>query len=399
MKGELDELAIFGGPPEFNRQLHVGRPYIGDRDVFLRRINDVLDRRWLTNDGRYVRELERRISDYLGIAHCVATSNGTTALEIAARAAGLRGEVIVPSFTFVATAHALAWQGLTPIFCDADPLTHNIDPSEVERLITDKTTGVIGVHLWGRPCDVDALSKVTQRHGVKLLFDAAHALGCSHGGRMIGGFGDAEILSFHATKVVNSFEGGAIVTDDEKLASKARLMRNFGFADYDEVVSLGINGKMAEFAAAMGLTSLESLEDFVLHNRGNYDTYRESLKTAPGLSLVTYDETERQNYHHVVIEVDTPNGRLSRDQLQQVLWAEGVLARRYFFPGTHRALPYSATRSSRLPVTELLADRILLLPTGGELDQDHVVAVCDLIRFALARADEIRERLSLAVRQ
>jgi dTDP-4-amino-4,6-dideoxygalactose transaminase len=399
MKGELDDLAIFGGPAEFNRQLHVGRPHVGDRDALLSRVNDVLDKRWLTNDGLYVRELERRISDYLGIAHCVATSSGTTALEIAARAAGLHGEVIVPSFTFVATAHALAWQGFTPVFCDVDPLTHNIDPKEVEQVITDETTGIIGVHLWGRPCDVDALSKIARRHGLKLLFDAAHAFGCSRGGRMIGGFGDAEIFSFHATKVVNTFEGGAIVTNDDDLASKARLMRNFGFADYDEVVSLGINGKMAEFAAAMGLTCLEGLEEFVARNRRNYDGYHDGLDGL--LALVTYDEAERQNYHHVVVEVDETLTGLSRDELQEVLWAEGVFARRYFYPGCHRMEPYRsiAATHSHLPVTERLAERILLLPSGGDLDPERVADVCGLIRFAVAHGEQVRERLAVTDRR
>jgi dTDP-4-amino-4,6-dideoxygalactose transaminase len=184
------------------------------------------------------------------------------ALEIAVRAAGLSGEVIVPSFTFIATAHALQWQHITPVFCDIDPRTHNIDPVAVEALITPRTTGIVGVHIWGRGCDVTKLTDVARRHKLRLLFDAAHAFGCSYEGTAIGNFGDAEVFSFHSTKWLNSFEGGAVVTNDDDLAGKVRLMGQFGFADYDRVDSIGTNAKMSEVAAAMALTSIESADVF-----------------------------------------------------------------------------------------------------------------------------------------
>src|SRR5690349_4944149 len=204
----LSDLAIFGAPPVFEEPLHVGRPNIGDRERLLARINDMLDRRWLTNNGPFVQELEEKIAAFLGVKHCIAMCNATVGLEIAIRATGMTGEVIVPSFTFIATAHALQWQEITPVFCDIDPRTHNIDPQQVEKLITPRTTGIIGVHVWGRACDVAALEAIAARRRLTLLFDAAHAFGCSYRGRMIGGFGDAEVLSFHATKFFNSFEGG-----------------------------------------------------------------------------------------------------------------------------------------------------------------------------------------------
>ena len=224
--------------------LHVGRPNIGDRDALLARINGMLDRRWLTNDGPLVKEFEQRIADFVGVRHCITMCNATVALEIASRALGFSGEVIVPSFTFVATAHALQWQGITPVFTDIDPRTHNIDTSSIERLITERTTGIIGVHVWGRPCDTTGIADVASRHGLKVLYDAAHAFGCSHDGRMIGGFGGCEVFSFHATKFINSFEGGAVVTNDDALAAKLRLMRNFGFKGLDNVEYPGVNGKM-----------------------------------------------------------------------------------------------------------------------------------------------------------
>jgi dTDP-4-amino-4,6-dideoxygalactose transaminase len=391
----VSDFAILGGAPAFAEPLHVGRPNVGDRDRLMERIGGAIDRRWLTNDGPLVREFEQAVAQLLEVPHCIAMCNGTIALEIAIRAAGLTGEVIVSPLTFVATAHALQWQEITPVFCDVDPVTHNIDPARVEELITPRTTGILAVHLWGRPAPVEQLAQLADRHGLRLLFDAAHALGCSHGGRMIGGFGTAEMLSFHATKVVNSFEGGAIVTADEGFADIARLMRNHGFADYDEVGHVGTNGKMSEVAAAMGLTSLESRERFVAANRRNYDAYRAGLDGVEGVDLLAYDDAERCNWQYVVLEVDESAG-LSRDELQAVLWAENVLARRYFFPGCHRMEPYRSLfpdAAGRLPETERLVRRVLVLPTGTSMDADSVALVTDLIRRAISQRELLRPAL------
>ena len=395
----MSALAILGGAPAFPEPVHVGRPNIGDRARLMERIEGVIDRRWLTNDGPLVHEFEEAISAMLGVPHCIAMCNGTVALEIAIRAAGLSGEVIVPPFTFVATAHALQWQAITPVFCDVDPRTHNLDPTRVEALITPRTTGILGVHVWGRPAPVDELTRIAADHGLRLLFDAAHALGCSTGGRMIGGFGTAEVLSFHATKVVNSFEGGAIVTADEEFADVARLMRNHGFADYDQVGHVGTNGKMSEIAAAMGLTSLESREEFVAANRRNYETYSAALQGVDGVELIGYDSAESCNWQYVVIEVDESAG-LSRDELQAVLWAENVLARRYFFPGCHRMEPYRTLFpdvAERLPETERLVQRVLALPTGTSMSTDAVTAVAGLVARAMRDAPRLRAALRATV--
>src|SRR5437588_3765622 len=214
MKTRLEELAVLGGSPAFPEQLHVGRPNVGSSEAFHRRAQEMLERRWLTNDGPFVREFENRVASQAGVEHCVALSSGTKALELLLRAAGLTGEVIVPSFTFVGTAHAVLWTGLTARFCDIDPRTHTLDPIRLEELVGPQTSAIIGVHVWGRPCRVDPLSEIASRHGLRLFFDAAHAFASSHEGRTIGSFGDAEVFSFHATKVVQSCEGGAIVTND-----------------------------------------------------------------------------------------------------------------------------------------------------------------------------------------
>jgi dTDP-4-amino-4,6-dideoxygalactose transaminase len=396
MKDSLDDLVIFGGVPAFQEVLHVGRPNIGHRERLLERINDLLDRRWLTNHGPYVQEFEQCIADMIGVKHCIAMCNATVGLEIAIRAAGLAGEVIVPSMTFIATAHALQWQEITPVFCDIDPRTHNLDPGRVEEMITPRTTGIIGVHLWGRPCDVEALAEIARRRNLKLLYDAAHAFGCSHNGRMIGNFGDAEVFSFHATKFLNSLEGGAVVTNDDDLATTIRLMKNFGFAGYDNVIYIGTNGKMNEVSAAMGLTSLEGLDEFIAVNHRNYKQYQHELAGIPGVHLVTYNDAAKCNYQYIVLEVDEAVTLVSRDQLVGILQDENVLARRYFYPGCHQMEPYRSYfphAGLLLPETEKLVERVLSLPTGTAVGSAEISEISLIIRLVVANGLQVRERL------
>ena len=394
----LDQLAIFGGKPSFGEQLHVGRPNIGERARLLERINNILDTKWLSNMGPYEREFEQRLAELLGVKHCIAMCNATIALEISIRALGMTGEVIVPSFTFIATAHALEWQQIKPVFCDIDPATHNLDPRRVEELITPRTTGIIGVHVWGRACDIDGLQEIAERHKLKLLFDAAHALGCSYQGQLVGSFGDAEVFSFHATKFFNTFEGGAVTTNNDELANRIRLMKNFGFSGYDEVTYIGTNGKMSELSAAMGLTSLESVDEFIQTNRRNYDHYRVGLSGVAGLRLLNFDEKEKYNYQYVVAELDEQAG-LSRDELVQVLHAENVIARRYFYPGCHRMEPYRSyypDAGLMLPQTERLTRNVITLPTGTAVGPAEVSKICEIIRRVLSLGPEIHQRLSLS---
>ncbi|KFN38401.1 dTDP-4-dehydro-6-deoxyglucose aminotransferase [Smithella sp. F21] len=396
MNRALHDLAIFSGQPAFKETLHVGRPNIGNRQHFLALINDMLDRKWLSNDGPYVQELEKKIAEYLSVKHCVAMCNGTIALEIAIRALELKGEVIVPSFTFIATAHSLQWQEITPVFCDIDPQTHHLDPPKVEEMITPRTCGILGVHTWGKPCNIAALSDVAEKHNLTLLFDAAHAFGCSYNGRMIGNFGRAEVFSFHATKFFNTFEGGAVVTNDDDLAAKMRLMKNFGFAGYDYVIYIGTNGKMNEAAAAMGLTNLDSLDEFISINRRNYECYNSCLRDIPGIKILQYDDHEKQNYQYIVIEIDEFKTGLSRDELLKVLHAENILARRYFYPGCHRMEPYRSYFPHAhllLPVTEEVAKRVMVLPTGSSIDPQSINIICRIIRLAMENGKDVRNKL------
>jgi dTDP-4-amino-4,6-dideoxygalactose transaminase len=390
-------LAVFGNKPAFAEPLHVGRPNLPDKQAILDRIAGALDRHWLTNGGPLVAEFERRIAQQLDVRHCVAIANGTIALELAIRALGLTGEVILPAYTFIATAHALSWQQVSPVFGDVDRVTHTIDAYEIDRLITPRTTAILGVHLWGRGCNVEELSELAAEKGLTLFFDAAHAFGCTYRGQPIGRFGACEVFSFHATKFVHCGEGGAVTTNDDKLADRLRLLRNFGFVGYDSVTAIGTNGKMSELSAAVGLTSLDCMAAIVTVNQANHATYRRELAGLRGVRLLSYEPNEASNYQYVVLEVDERAAGLSRDELVVVLAAENVLARRYFFPGCHRMEAYREAKTGReleLPVTEYLAERVLVLPTGLQLDKPSIVRIAGIVRTAVENALAVRGRLS-----
>ena len=376
------DLAINGAVPALPDPVHVGRPNITDREKFLWYVDDILDRNWLTNNGPLVCELERRLADYLGVRNCIAMCNGTIALEIAIRATGMTKEVILPSYTFVATAHAVSWQGLQPVFADIQQDGHCIDPDAVRRAITPQTTGIVATHLWGGTCDVDALHGIADEHGLKLVFDAAHAFGCSHGGQRVGGFGDAEVFSFHATKFFNTIEGGAVTTNDDALAEKIRLMRNFGFAGLDKVIHPGTNGKMTEINAAMGLANLDSVADVMDQNKARYAAYSAALDPIPGLRVAPITPQEERNHQYVVLTVDD-SFPTSRDDLLAALTAENILARKYFWPGCHRMEPYASQQPEAglaLPVTEALSEQVIVLPTGPNLPMETVGVVRDVCR-------------------
>lgn len=340
-------------------------------------------------------EFERTIARLLGVRNAIAVCNATQGLQIAAKACGLTGEVIVPAFTFVATAHALSWIGLEPVFADVDPLAHTIDPEQIESLITPRTSAIVATHLWGSACPVEKLAQIAHRHRLQIIYDAAHAFGCSYQGKMLGSFGRAEVFSFHATKFINSFEGGVITTNDDELAWKIRRMLSFGFQQLDQVVSIGTNAKMSEVCAAMGLSSLKMMAEITAANRLNYEAYALRLAGLAGIRLLPLDETETRNYQYVIAEVQGKG--LSRDQLLEVLWSEGIKARRYFYPGCHRMEPYiTQSRAHSLPVTERLSETVLALPTGTVITPTEIAQVGAIIRLALNNAEEVKQRLARA---
>lgn len=393
----LSSLARFGGPPAFDAPRFVGAPVTGNKERFLERLDGMFARNWLTNQGPLVEELEDRFAAICGVPHAVAFCNGTSALETLIRAMDLSGEIIVPSFTFIATAHAVHWMGLTPVFADIDPETCTLDPEAVARAITPRTSAILGVHLWGNRCRVEALQALADRHGLKLLFDAAHAFGCSWEEMPPGSVGDAEIFSLHATKILNGFEGGVVTTRDGALAERLRLMQNFGFSGYDTVACAGTNGKMIEAAAAMVLTNLDSVAGWIATNRKNYKAYARALSKFPGMQLLVSPAENGGNCQYVVASVDAAAFGLTRNQVVDLCHAENFIIRRYFYPGCHRMEPYHSLfpdAGESLPVTEDWCDRVLVLPTGPGMSQEDIELAGNFFRWCHDHAGEIAAKMA-----
>jgi dTDP-4-amino-4,6-dideoxygalactose transaminase len=376
-------------PSIFPSPLFVGRPNLGDIDRLKERFETILANRWFSNNGPFVQEFEQKLAAYTGTKHCIAVCNATIGIELAAQALGLHGQVLVPAYTFVATAHALRWLGIEPVFVDMKADSHNLDPDLIERALTPQTTGIIGTHVWGRPCEVEAIQTIADRHGLKVMYDAAHAFGCSYGGTMLGNFGQCEVFSFHATKFLNSFEGGAIATNNDQLAATLKLMRNFGFEGFDNVVELGTNAKLSEVHAAMGLTSLEAIDEIVANNYDNYNTYRKYLADVTGISVIEFNEAEKNNFQYIVVEVDPGQCPVSRDEIVNFLHTHNVIARRYFWPGAHKMAFYQnleAKHCYSAPITDEVSSRIIVLPTGQAITRQQIEQICTLIAKLIANA-------------
>jgi dTDP-4-amino-4,6-dideoxygalactose transaminase len=360
------------------KAFHVGRPNMPDKKKVLDKISQVLDNQWLTNMGPLSLELEERIAEMLGVKHCICVCNATIGLELLQRALDLKGEVIIPSFTFIATAHSLRWQRIDPVFCDVRLEDHLIDPDQIEALITPRTSAIMAVPIWGQPCDYEVLQNIADKHGLKLIFDSAHAFGCKSSDRYLGGFGDAEVFSFHATKVFSTGEGGAITTNSDKLADKIRLMRNFGFQGKDSVIKIGTNAKMSEFAAAYGLVHLNDLDSIISHNRLIHQTYLQEFSKFDEISFLDYNFDGISNYQYVVAKVSAN----IRDSLVEYFHQEEILLRRYFYPGCHRMEPYKSSKkydSLSLQFTEKISAESIIFPTGKQLTIEDVKKI--LLKF------------------
>lgn len=388
------KLSIFTGKPAFKNPLYVGKPLVEKevRDSYYNHLSGIFDRNYFTNNGPLVQKLEAEVAQIHRVKYCMATCNATIGQMLVLKALNLEGEIILPSFTFIATAHACLWQNLKPVFCDINPESLTIDADKIEELITDKTCAIIGVHLFGNTCNVERLTEICRKHELKLIFDAAHAFNCSVGNTPIGRFGNAEILSFHATKFFSTFEGGAVLTNDPELGSRIRFLKNFGFRDYDDVRFLGINGKMPESSAAMGLASLQILKARAEKLKKNYAIYRKHLDSVPGIQVLSIGTKGLSNYHYIVILVNKEKLGISRDVLTDILWKENVIARRYFYPGCHRMEPYSTLYPDaymRLPVTEDVTKRILCLPSNLENPEQDIPTTVNIMRTVHENKDKI----------
>lgn len=373
----------FNSKNQENRPLHVGFPNVGARQVFDDLVNGIFEKRWFTNHGEVVRTLERLLAEHLGVKHCITVCNATIGMQAALRALDIEGEVILPAFTFAATAHAVGMsKGLTPVFADVNRDTHCLCPESVRSHINDRTTAILAVHLWGNPCYPSQLQKIADEHELKLIFDSAHAFHNVYDGVSIGNFGDCEVFSFHATKFFNTFEGGAITTNDDALADRIRRICNFGFKGPDDISCIGTNAKMSEINAAMGVSMFECIDQIANTNRENFEVYQAFLDGVPGLKLFSMELIDRSNWQYVVLEIDSSRFGRSRDEVLEALHAKNVFAKRYFYPGCHRMQPYrddfNAT-GRMLPNTDLLCDRVLCLPTGTAIEIDEIHGVCQSI--------------------
>ena len=389
--------ALLGGEPVFEETLFVTRPITPSAAAYAKRTSALFDSHWLTNAGPSTLELEARLAKKLDVAFCLAFCSGTTALLTALRGLGIEGEVITTPFTFPATAHCIAWNGLRPVFCDIDPETYNLDPAAVEAAIGPETSAILPVHVFGNPCDTDALQELADRHGLKLLYDAAHAFGVTYRGTPIGRFGDLSALSFHATKVFHTAEGGAIVSGSDASQRQLALLRNFGIVDENRVEGIGLNGKMSELHAELGLLVLEEFDAEVTRRAALYELYRSRLDEVPGIGFQRFAEGTHRNFFNFTIEVDAEAFGLTRDELHSGLAPEGIAARKYFHPlcsenECYRELPSAATE--RLPHASRVSQRILSLPLHGELDEAHIDGVCDAVIGLREHADSVRRALS-----
>lgn len=396
-KKNVQNLAVFGGPKLFESPLHVGQLYMPEWDDFEDTFRGIFSRHYYTNHGPLVCEMDERFAAHLGVRNAVCVTNGTVSLMVAAQAMNLKGEVIVPAFTFPATVQALYWAGLKPVFCDVDPHTHNINAELAAPLITDRTSAILGVHLWGRACDPDGLQSLCDMHDLSLFFDAAHAIDCKFGNKKIGGFGRVESFSFHATKVLNGAEGGCLTTNDDDLAACIRTARNFHLSETYAKVPVRINGKMSEAQAAMVLLGLKGIDKNIANNKMLFEAYRQQAAAWKGLRMVDTTGGEESNYQYGVFEVVPEKTLLSRDQMFYLLRAENVLARRYFYPGAHRNKPYDTLFPEyleTLPTTDHLSTHLLQLPIGAGVSPEQVEKISDLISYVLKNDEAIAAHMS-----
>ncbi len=365
-----------------SKPIYVTQPYLPPLEEFIPYLRRIWDSKVLTNRGPFHEQLERAMGDYLGQQHIALFANGTLALVTALQALRISGEVITTPYSFVATTHSLVWNNISPVFVDIDPVTCNLDPNKIEAAITPRTTAILAVHCYGNPCDVDSIQRIADRHGLKVVYDAAHAFGVKRKGRSILDHGDLSVLSFHATKVFTTFEGGAIACRNAKIKQHVDYLKNFGFANEVTVVAPGINGKMSEFNAALGLLQLEHLAAAVGRRKQISVTYRRLLDGVAGIRCLRGSESDDDyNYAYFPILVGSEYP-ISRDALYQKMRDDNIYARRYFYPlitqfPMYRDLP--SARSANLPVATDIASKILCLPIYPALEDGDVARIARLI--------------------
>lgn len=358
----------------------VTRSSMPSMEEYMEEIKDLWETHWLTNMGVKHKQLQTNLTDYLGVEHVELLTNGHMALELTLQAMNLQGEVITTPFTFASTTHAIVRNGLTPVFCDIDPVTYTMDASKIEALITDRTCAIMPVHVYGNVCDVEEIERIANKYELKVIYDAAHSFGETYKGKGIGTFGDASCFSFHATKVFNSIEGGAVCYKDEELGEKLYQLKNFGIHNAEEVTGVGANAKMNEFCAAMGLCNLRHVEEEIAKRKKVVEHYIQRLQGIPGIQLNTYQKDVKQNYAYFPVVFDEKAFGVSRNEVFQRLVEQGIGARKYFYPLTNSFECFNkAFDVMQTPVALHIAKRVLTLPLYADLAMEDVDRICDLI--------------------
>jgi dTDP-4-amino-4,6-dideoxygalactose transaminase len=379
------EEGIFLSEP-LKKPIKVTQPLLPDFSDMCRKMKEIWDSKQLSNNGGMAVSLEQGLAGYLQASSLSVFSNGTLALQIACKVLDLSGEVITTPFTFPATVHVLAWNGLTPVFCDIDQETLNINPDCIEPLITEKTTAILPVHVYGNPCDVEKIQRIADRYGLKVLYDAAHAFGVQYRGRPIASFGDISMFSFHATKVFNTLEGGALAFNRPGLKESADRMRNFGLLPDGDVTEPGTNAKMNEVQAAVGLLLLDKVNAEIQKRKAVTAAYSALLADIPGIRILRPADETIYNYPYFVIEVDEKQSGVPRDALDEILKSHHIMARRYFYPLCSNLTCYKdlpSAGASGLPVANRAAASVLALPLYGDLSLEDVSYICSIIRDSI----------------
>lgn len=394
-KQRLEDLALLGGTPLFARPRSTSNLVRPDFDAFMRYSETMLAAGQYTNNGPLVRELEQRLAAFHRTRHCVSFCNGFWALVLAMRELALEGrdEVVMPSLTYRRLADVASWAGLVPRFCEVEPDTLALSPRTLAPEVGARTALIVAVHPIVNCCDAPALAAFAAERGLPILFDSVESVYETVGGRKTGGFGNAEVFSLHASKLINGFEGGYLTTDDAELAGRLALARGFGFSGQDNVVMRGTNAKLNEMHAAMALASLDDLEDQVRRNRARYLAYRDGLAALPGLRLLAFDEDERSSYKNIVVET-TDAWPLPRDLTIRLLNAEGALARAYYDPPLHLRPAAYPTIAGALPVSSALARRFVSMPCGHHVSVEDIGRIVDLLAFLRAQATPLAARLA-----
>ena len=372
-------------PAPFEQPIYVVRPLLPSLALYTEALKGIWERQWLTNKGPLHDELERALCAHLRVPHLSLTANGTTALSLTFRALELSGEIVTTPFTSPATPNAASWCGLEPVFADIDPITWTLDPNAVERAITPRTSAILGVHIYGMPCDLNALHTIAKQHNLKLIYDGAHAFGSEFNGEPISNFGDAMTLSFHATKFYNTAEGGGVATLDPELKKRIDLLRTLGIQDETTVVLPGINGRMNELQAALGLANLELVEEEYRSRSCIAEIYRSQLVGIDGLSLFELPSHVRNSHNYFVVRIDK-SSRVSRDQLNDRLKGFNLFTRRYFYPLCSEFSFYRHMYSSRpenLRVAHGASRQVLCLPFYGKLGITNAQRICDIIKYVM----------------